>query len=242
LIKDAAMQLSHLSRKHAMTMAATLLVAASACSDSTNAPANVVTARVPAGFDRVTGSISFVVGNRATNQALGKHNIYFADDAICDPQSSEYGPDFWDKNCRTVKKPITITATLYEDNKGEPYVDFQPALRFNPKSGVYLYMYASRLQNATFPVIKYCNDLGVCVDESLNDPSLGTFRYNSKIIFRRIKHFSGYMISSGRSLEGDEVSISMARRSGYMVASGLSDVTDTPVDEIKPETRKRWDQ
>ena len=44
-------------------------------------------------------------------------------------------------------------------------------------------------------VMKYCNDAGTCVNEAETDLSLGSFidRENA-VVFRRIKHFSGYIV------------------------------------------------
>jgi hypothetical protein len=44
-------------------------------------------------------------------------------------------------------------------------------------------------------VVKYCNESG-CMDESLTDPSLISYvDTDSKVVFRRIKHFSGYVVA-----------------------------------------------
>ena len=42
----------------------------------------------------------------------------------------------------------------------------------------------------------YCPDKGKCVDESLTDSDLTTYiDYPNNILFRRIKHFSGYTVA-----------------------------------------------
>jgi len=44
--------------------------------------------------------------------------------------------------------------------------------------------------------VKYCNATG-CVDESIADPSLASsVDLVNRVAFRRIKHFSGYMVAS----------------------------------------------
>jgi len=43
--------------------------------------------------------------------------------------------------------------------------------------------------------MKYCNAAG-CVDESLTDPDLrSNVDVENKVVFRRIKHFSGYVVA-----------------------------------------------
>ena len=58
-----------------------------------------------------------------------------------------------------------------------------------------LYLYVTddaTLDNSR--VMKYCNAIG-CVDESLTDPSLASsVDLSNRVVFRRIKHFSGYII------------------------------------------------
>ena len=42
----------------------------------------------------------------------------------------------------------------------------------------------------------YCPDRGKCVDESLTDSELLThIDYSANVVFRRLKHFSGYMVA-----------------------------------------------
>jgi hypothetical protein len=46
-------------------------------------------------------------------------------------------------------------------------------------------------------VMKYCNDASVCVDESLTDADLRSNADTQNLmVFRRIKHFSGYIVTS----------------------------------------------
>jgi hypothetical protein len=212
------------------------------CSDGATAPSNIVAAKAPAGFDRSVGVKAFRVDRRGTNQSIGDNQLKIPAGAICDPALSTYGPGEWDKPCIALTHPITITATVLENIDGEPYVDFQPALRFVPDKEVTLYLRAANHDFSTsMPVIDFCNNLGVCVDESENDPSLATHRVNGRsgMVARRIKHFSGYMINAGRACtdgcDGD--GSAMLRRSGYMVASGmnlpapdLDDFDQTPLD------------
>ena len=54
-------------------------------------------------------------------------------------------------------------------------------------------------------VMYYCNETG-CVDEAQNDADLrSNVDVENKVVFRRIKHFSGYVVAefSGASLSLD---------------------------------------
>jgi hypothetical protein len=122
---------------------------------------------------------------------------------------------------------IVITATVFSGLDGQPYVDFEPAMRFSPDKQVMLFFREGRSNASNQMVsVKYCNTLGMCVDESLNDPSLKPFRIGTSILGRRLKHFSGYVVAYERCY--DEVCSrdgGLLRRSGYMVASG-EDIQD----------------
>lgn len=248
------MLLSQLKSRTAQIGVAVLALGlATACSDAPMAPKqDVVAFKAPAGFARV-GVVTFRADHKGVTQRLGNHVINIPGGAICDPMVSTYGATEWDKPCTTLKKPITIVATLLEDASGRPYVDFQPALRFSPTKPVYLALFAGENVDKYSMNIEYCNNLGFCIDESIADTSLTTRRLGtSKILYRRVKHFSGYMISSGKECsESGEVlegtcgnggGVGMGRKSGYMVASGLAKKKAGTSTESKVETRKRYDQ
>jgi hypothetical protein len=250
------MRHSQTSRNYAKALFALITIGtASACADSVVAPASQVAIHAPAAFNRTVGVKTFRVGRQGTTQTLGSHTIDIPAGAICDPLTSSYGPGEWDKPCTILKRSIQITATMLEDDEGRPYVEFQPALRFSPDKEVSLYLRSGRNSASTMLTIDYCNALG-CIDESITDASLVTRRVGtSAILVRRIKHFSGYMISSGEPCAGTmtqemdgtlmcQDGRGMARRSGYMVASGLNGSPNNGSDDQSenPQGRKRWDQ
>jgi hypothetical protein len=253
------MRHSQISRNSAKAFFAFVTIGlATACTDTVAPPTNEVAAiHAPAAFNRTVGVQVFRVNHLGTTQLLGRHTLNIPADAICDPMTSSYGPTEWDKPCNLLKRSIVITATLLEDNEGRPYVEFEPALRFAPDKEVNLYLRSGRNSSGSMLNIDYCNALG-CVDESLKDASLVTQRIGrSAVLVRRIKHFSGYMISSGRAcaampteeMDGTQMcsgGSSMARRSGYMVASGLNDNDhdngNSGSDDRPAGGRKRWDE
>jgi hypothetical protein len=216
---------------------------AGACADQNVAPAAEAPAvNAPANFVQVGGANVFRVNNaEGITKLVGKHIIDIPAGAICDLTTSGYGPTFWDAPCQPLKGSVAITATVLQGPDGEPYVDFQPAMRFAPNKEVTLFMREGRSNGEHQLSIKYCNDLGHCIDESLADASLKPFRIGrTSVIGRRVKHFSGYVVYYGESCTGSVTPVGdgsyicedggFMRRSGYMVASG-EDVTDVMKDK-----------
>ena len=150
-----------------------------------------------------------VYPTQAMNKTLGEHKINFPAASICDPSTSTYGIGEWDVPCEPLKTPITITATWWNDSaSGQPVIAFEPELRFVPtrdeKSWVTLHMRDKRVSRDMLR-----NDMrilwfyqGEWIDESLTDATLETQAdgRNGRA-YRRIKHFSGYLVTSGRALQ-----------------------------------------
>ena len=129
------------------------------------------------------------------------HWIFFPAHAICDIGTSGYGPDTWDQPCEPQTGTVTILATVRTDEDGHPTVDFTPRMRFNPDAGAVTLTMKDAFVSQEDRAIVYCPDSGECVDESLGDPSLVTYSLAGGNYYRRrIKHFSGYNIASGRSI------------------------------------------
>lgn len=145
------------------------------------------------------GTYQFTVSpNRAASLVLGANMLAIPANAICDLSSSSYGASYWDDKCAPEKKPVTITAIVRNASSSHPSIDFYPALRFSPKANVMLYFYVPNKadQYKSLWTVSYCSDHHVCVDESLLDPTLQTyFDPTTKVVFRRIKHFSGYLVN-----------------------------------------------
>ena len=183
----------------------TLLVATAfllaACAGETTSP--TTTSLVPTSANKalagaVDGVYTFYL-EPARSQSLwfGKSHLELPAGAICELGGSGYGPSYWNSSCTTNKGPVMITATVRNAQTNAPSVDFEPALRFNPNTNVQLFLAvtdATTLSNLT--VLKYCSALSACVDESLTDPSLQTtINASLGLVSRRIKHFSGYVVS-----------------------------------------------
>ncbi len=146
-------------------------------------------------------------------QAGPLYSVLFPANSICDPTTSSYGPGTWDDPCTTLAagQSVTITAT-YGFSNGALTVDFSPALRFNPNTKViiatsvyatslttFANYYAANPSALHFLGIYYEPQLGAAgqTDAGL-DPTLVTHvNLTTGIVWRRIKHFSGYNVYSG---------------------------------------------
>ena len=137
---------------------------------------------------------------------LGAHAVFFPDHSICDPSTSGYGPDQWDAPCTPLDQPIDFHAEVRKDADGNTWVDFTPAVRFvptdDPNHTVWMMMKAgaditsSNYQNFGMRWLPNGTLVG-SVDESLTDSTLRSFvDIDHDIVFRRVKHFSGYGIGT----------------------------------------------
>jgi hypothetical protein len=143
------------------------------------------------------GTYSFTIDPSVDQSlSLGASHLDIPANAVCELSSSSYGPDFWNDGCTPETAPLTITAVVKNAATDHPSVQFEPAMRFSPDKNVSLYLYVT--DQATLDatrVMKYCNGT-TCVDESLVDPSLqSNVDATNNVVFRRIKHFSGYVVA-----------------------------------------------
>jgi hypothetical protein len=144
------------------------------------------------------GSYTFDIDpRRQQSLSLGASRLEIPANAVCDLERSSYGPGRWNDKCSAEDRRFKITAVVRNAATDHPSIDFEPALRFSPDKYVMLYLFVT--DDATLDasrVVKYCNASG-CVDESVADPSLASnVDLQHRVAFRRIKHFSGYLVSS----------------------------------------------
>src|SRR5688500_293282 len=184
------------------------------CSDQPSAPEAAVSSeespflKVYPTYSADRKSADIIVEPSGGYFALGKHVIAFAPNSICDPAVSTYGVTEWDQPCTPITTPINIHAELREQD-GRTWIDFSPELRFVPSDDegqwVYLFMRTTAaegkfLTGKNAPPILWSPAIGVPgIDESLLDPTLKT-KWDRRLggVYRRIKHFSGYNVYSGR--------------------------------------------
>jgi hypothetical protein len=153
----------------------------------------------------VDGVYTFEIDpTQSQSLALGQSHLELPANAICDIATSSYGAGTWNDECTLQQEPVTITATVTDAATDHPRIDFQPALRFSPDQNVMLYIAVTdqaTLDNSK--VVKYCNEEG-CVNEALSDSSLVSHvDENNLLVFRRIKHFSGYVVAEFAGIDLD---------------------------------------
>lgn len=134
---------------------------------------------------------------RPNHLEFGEHSLDLPANSVCDAYSA-YGAGWLDAPCTTSKRRTTITVLVEGTPNGLPRVELQPAIRFSPLTTVTLALNVEKMPTgtSTFSVL-YCATLdAICIDESLQDPTL-VARYDPErqTLFRRIKHFSGYLVA-----------------------------------------------
>jgi hypothetical protein len=196
-----------------------------ACSDSTTS-LRQATPRAPSAsaFDFAATGLAlgstesdFVVSADGGSFSLGAYTVSFPGNSVCDPTVSTYGATEWDKNCAVLSdgQSIKIHATI-SLTAGELTVDFTPALRFSPSAKVIIstdvfasfilanqdYFRTHHSALSAFAIL-YSPGLGSkAVSDFAADRSVTTHvDLNTGIVWRRVKHFSGYSVVSGEACE-----------------------------------------
>jgi hypothetical protein len=128
--------------------------------------------------------------------------ITFPAGSVCDVETSSYGVGEWDQPCDPQRTNVNITVRAWVDSAGHPRLDFSPRMRFNPAAAPVVISMVTSDPRGTSLGINYCPDgADECIDESLTDADLVTWHQPATgTYFRRVKHFSGYNVSVGRSL------------------------------------------
>jgi len=208
--------------------ATALLFAVAACSDTATtptAPAARTFAPRTSSFDYAqTGD---VFGSRSTDFNLtarggtfsvgGLFTLSFPANSVCDPARSSYGPTEWDRPCVTLSGDQSISVHASLNLTGAVMgVDFSPALRFSPSTQVIistdLFAYVIKARGSYFAAnpdllnflaVYYTPSLGATpVPDFVADPSVITHvDLGSGIVWRRIKHFSGYSQTAGTACD-----------------------------------------
>ena len=155
------------------------------------------------GWGQDGGSRTFTVWpGDVVSLHFGDHSLKLPANVICDPETSGYGPDFWDQPCNVIDHPIDITATWSVVN-GEPVISFSPDLRFVPSSDESRWVKLTLKDTKDIDLSKYYTVLwfntatGAWVDEAANDVTLRAQpNQNGKSVTRRLKHFSDWELWS----------------------------------------------
>jgi hypothetical protein len=150
-------------------------------------------------------SADFTVTPSGGTFVMGPHAVHFPANAICDPQTSGYGVEEWDKPCEPLTTDIQIHAEVRHTD-GFATVHFTPDLRFRPTDNsseyVWLLMKSEAAKSMTDPrlfAILWAQSVdGERVNEAASDSTLRTYVYRQGgVVFRRIKHFSVWAVRDG---------------------------------------------
>jgi hypothetical protein len=168
------------------------------------------------------GYYTFSMSPGGGEASIGPFLLRYDARSVCDPATSGYGLDVWAQSCETLRVPVVLVAHVwYED--GRAYVEMNRDLRFDPSKNVVLSTNVPDLKGQVLTdalraqyAIGYTtivNGERVFMDDASWDPSLATVfgvRGNGRAngsISRRVLHFSGYYVRSGR-LSDDEAEAS----------------------------------
>jgi hypothetical protein len=201
---------------------AAVTIAATSCSESTTGPAAGPGRGISpfaAVFDNsaISGQGQTITSDFTVSSAggtftilNGRYKVSVPADAVCDPTTSTYGPTEWDKPCATLPQGRQVQIHAVLSSAGGMAVDFSPALRFSPskvvtistdqfsntlkQNGAYFQTHLSLLNS--LPI--YSSSIGSSAADFGADASLVTHvDFSTGSVWRRVKHFSGYYMSSG---------------------------------------------
>ena len=179
---------------------------------TTLAGASVSSARANDRAESKAQTIVFRLSANGGVARIGAFYLFYPSHAVCDPDRSTYGPSEWNNECQTLNRSVTIRARFWVED-GRTHADFEPDVRFSPDKRVYLTAYVPEIRGLEVTDalksqygIFYSTRQGntrYFVDEAMTDPDLVTvFRERNGTatggLVRRVKHFSGYYVRSGR--------------------------------------------
>ena len=146
---------------------------------------------------------------------IGDFDVVIPAAAVCDPGSTAYGPKHWDRDCTPANRDITVQV-IAQTHQGQVSIDFKPDLRFRPSAGwvtirtaaysdlltsdAVRQLPASSTYFSNFVILYVPSGGQAHIDEvqSSGDPSLVTHVDRATgTVWRRVKHFSGYVVYSG---------------------------------------------
>ena len=202
-------------RSPARLTIATLILLSAACTDNPLDPRSAPGPYIPdldifATYAPDSLSADITITPTGGTFVLGKHAVYFPAYSICRPNST-YGPTEWDQPCVVTDEDVNFHVEVRKDSTGRSWLDFTPAARFvpsdDPNQWVMVYMTVSQAEwdaLGSAPPILWSNTIGEPgIDEATSDSTLRSYYIpGSNVVYRRIKHFSGYNVGVGFSDEG----------------------------------------
>src|SRR6185503_20961282 len=209
-----------MQRIQSLLLVGAVAALAVSCRESSVAPSSAPESALTSsarGLDKGTTTLlaTIEISPAGGTYRIGDFSVVFPAGAVCDPSTTKYGARYWNDDCSALTRSITVNvmATTRRDRTS---IDFQPDLRFRPGAGwvtIQTDAYRNVLTNSgvralseTEPSFRYFGILYVPtggqsrVDEvmSTGDRSMLTYiDRSSGLVWRRIKHFSGFTLSSG---------------------------------------------
>ena len=148
---------------------------------------------------------------------VGDFDIVVPAGAVCDPETTKYGVKHWDDDCAPARQSVSVNVVAKKHGQTVS-VDFEPDLRFRPSAGwvtLQTSAFSSVLTNNSVrqisPSSSFFQSFAILyvptggqshIDEfrSTGDESMVTHvDLRTGTVWRRVKHFSGYLVSAGYS-------------------------------------------
>ena len=215
-------------RRYVPLLIAGAVLIAAACSDSVAPTRSTVDSNLPTvsvlGYSSVSYSRAnpsaeakgrtqvFKMSPRGGVARFGSFSLKYPAQAVCDPIKSDYGPTEWKKDCATIRHLTTVRVKYWVED-GRLHSDFEPDIRFNPNVIVTLSTYVPAVAGSTLSdeelqalygmgySTRHGNDR-LLINDFVDDPSLlSAFNRNTGKVSRRVYHFSGYYVRSGKYCE-----------------------------------------
>ena len=150
---------------------------------------------------------------------VGDFEVVIPAGAVCDPATAKYGAKHWDDDCKPANSSITVSVVAQRHGQ-DVSVDFQPDIRFRPSAGwavistrAYGGLLTSSSVRSLSPSSPFFQNFAILyvptgssshIDEmfSTGDQSMVTHvDLRSGVVWRRVKHFSGYIVFSGKACD-----------------------------------------
>ena len=198
-----------------------------ACRDSAIAPARSATSLSAAASPSLSASGSkqnrtllgtLDLSPNGGTYHVGDFDIVMPAGAVCEPATTKYGPRHWDDDCTPARRQITVDV-IAKKQGSKVSVDFQPDLRFRPSAGwvviqtsAYRDLLTSGNVRGLSSASPFFQDFAIFyvptgkarIDEAsaTGDASLATHvDLRSGLVWRRVKHFSGYIVYAGNKCD-----------------------------------------
>jgi len=206
-------------------VAAALVVA---CRDSSVAPVRSATALSASASPSLSASKSnqnhsllgtVELSPNGGTYHVGDFDIVMPAGAVCDPATTKYGPRYWDEDCTPAQRTVTVNVIARKQGH-RVSVEFEPDLRFRPSAGWVLIQtsaYSDMLTSAAVrresPQSSYFENFAILyvptggrsqINEmrATGDASMATHvDLRSGLVWRRVKHFSGYLVTAGQKCD-----------------------------------------